>query len=249
MAITCYLFLLLLAHVLGDFYFQTEKIAKEKDECYRGIVKHALEYLMVSLCTMLPVMNIEMLLTAVALSFMHYFIDSAKYMLIKNKRINDEEHIFIMDQLCHITSIVILAYLVFTWNIAIASYKIFDDIFIAYGIKKMVLLRWGLAILCLHKPANTLIQKLLTKYKPQDNENAQIITTDHKAGRKIGTLERMIMLMFIAMDQYAALGLVLTAKSIARYDKIAKNERFAEYYLLGTLLSTACVVGCKLLFL
>lgn len=56
-------------------------------------------------------------------------------------------------------------------------------------------------------------------------------------------------MIFIAMNQYAALGLVLTAKSIARYDKIAKDEKFAEYYLLGTLLSTACVVTCKMLFL
>ena len=69
------------------------------------------------------------------------------------------------------------------------------------------------------------------------------------AGRKIGSIERLIMLMFIAMNQYAAMGLVLTAKSIARYDKITKNERFAEYYLLGTLLSTASVVLCKILIL
>jgi hypothetical protein len=51
------------------------------------------------------------------------------------------------------------------------------------------------------------------------------------------------------MNQYAAMGLVLTAKSIARYDKITKDEKFAEYYLLGTLLSTASVVVCKILFL
>ena len=59
------------------------------------------------------------------------------------------------------------------------------------------------------------------------------ILIDNKAGRRIGTLERLIILMFIAMGQYAAMGLVLTAKSIARYDKIAKDEKFAEYCLLG----------------
>ena len=57
------------------------------------------------------------------------------------------------------------------------------------------------------------------------------------------------MLIFLALNQYAALGLVLTAKSIARYDKIAKDEQFAEYYLLGTLLSTLCVVLCKVIIL
>ena len=55
--------------------------------------------------------------------------------------------------------------------------------------------------------------------------------------------------MFFSMNQYAAMGLVLTAKSIARYDKITKDEKFAEYYLLGTLISTSCVVICKMLIL
>ena len=50
------------------------------------------------------------------------------------------------------------------------------------------------------------------------------------------------MLIFISIGQYSAIGLVLTAKSIARYDKIAKDPEFAEYYLLGTLLSTAAAI-------
>ncbi|WP_343250273.1 hypothetical protein [Diplocloster hominis] len=58
----------------------------------------------------------------------------------------------------------------------------------------------------------------------------------------IGTIERLIMLIFLSLGQYAAIGLVLTAKSIARYDKIVKEPEFAEYYLLGTLLSTVSVI-------
>ena len=73
--------------------------------------------------------------------------------------------------------------------------------------------------------------------------------TDRNAGRMIGTLERIIMVIFIAIGQYAAVGLVLTAKSIARYDRIAKDQVFAEYYLLGTLLSTICAIAAALIFL
>ena len=69
------------------------------------------------------------------------------------------------------------------------------------------------------------------------------------AGRFVGTLERMILLMLISLKQYSAIGLVLTAKSIARYDKIAKEPEFAEYYLLGTLLSTTVAIGTARLFL
>lgn len=76
-----------------------------------------------------------------------------------------------------------------------------------------------------------------------------IIKADNKTGRQIDTIERMIMLFFMSGNQYAAIGFVLTAKSIARYDKITKNEKFAEYYLLGTLLSTLCVITCRMLIL
>lgn len=65
----------------------------------------------------------------------------------------------------------------------------------------------------------------------------------------IGTLERIIMVIFISIGQYSAVGLVLTAKSIARYDRISKDQAFAEYYLLGTLLSTICAVIAALIFL
>jgi len=39
------------------------------------------------------------------------------------------------------------------------------------------------------------------------------------------------------MGQYAAMGLLMAAKSMARYDKITKGPAFAEYYLIGTLFS------------
>lgn len=49
------------------------------------------------------------------------------------------------------------------------------------------------------------------------------------------------------MNQYSATGLVLTAKSIARYNKIANEKDFAEYYLLGTLISLGIVIACAVL--
>jgi hypothetical protein len=38
------------------------------------------------------------------------------------------------------------------------------------------------------------------------------------------------------------MGLILTAKSIARYPEF-KSERFAEYFLIGTLLSISLAVS------
>lgn len=51
----------------------------------------------------------------------------------------------------------------------------------------------------------------------------------------------------IILGQYSAIGFVLTAKSIARYNKIVEEAEFAECYLLGTLLSTMLVIATYLL--
>jgi len=80
----------------------------------------------------------------------------------------------------------------------------------------------------------------LAIYKPESNEAEK--KKDNNAGRFIGTVERIIILIFISIGQYSAIGLVLTAKSIARYDRISKEKDFAEYYLLGTLISTVVVI-------
>jgi len=80
-------------------------------------------------------------------------------------------------------------------------------------------------------------------YKPENKDKDK--NKDNNAGRFIGTVERIIMLILLSIGQYSAIGLVLTAKSIARYDRISKEKDFAEYYLLGTLLSTVIVIVCS----
>ncbi len=96
-------------------------------------------------------------------------------------------------------------------------------------------------ILLVHKPTNILIVNIMQSYKPVSKEDDNTKNTK-KAGRMIGTIERIIMLFFLLIEQYSSVGLVLTAKSIARYNKISEDKEFAEYYLLGTLLSTICVL-------
>ena len=151
------------------------------------------------------------------------------------------------DQILHIISIFVLAYMMYCHKYEIIPLRIIKNMCIAFRINKVMAVKWILSVLILYTPSNILIQNLLSGYKPKKDD--RLITIDYKVGRMVGGIERLIMFMFIAMDQYAAMGLVLTAKSIARYDKIAKDEQFAEYYLLGTLLSTACAVLCKIVLL
>lgn len=68
------------------------------------------------------------------------------------------------------------------------------------------------------------------------------------AGRLIGILERTITLILILAGQWAAMALLATAKSVARFDDL-KDREFAEYYLVGTLTSllVAILIGLALL--
>jgi hypothetical protein len=62
----------------------------------------------------------------------------------------------------------------------------------------------------------------------------------------IGILERTLIVIFILMDQVAAIGFLVAAKSIFRFSEAQKDgNKKAEYFLLGTLVSftLAIVVG------
>ncbi len=89
-------------------------------------------------------------------------------------------------------------------------------------------------VLLVGKPTNIVFKILFAKYQPTMEEKMDTITG---AGSMIGFLERLIIGACLVYGQFASIGLVFTAKSIARYNKISENPAFAEYYLIGSLFS------------
>jgi len=67
-----------------------------------------------------------------------------------------------------------------------------------------------------------------------DDRNAGAI--EIARGRTIGSLERAIALTLVLLGQFGALGLIVAAKSVARF-KAPEDREFAEYFLIGTLAS------------
>lgn len=59
---------------------------------------------------------------------------------------------------------------------------------------------------------------------------------DIARGRTVGALERALALTFVLLGQFGALGLLVAAKSLARF-KALDDREFAEYFLIGTLAS------------
>jgi hypothetical protein len=241
-----YFILLLVGHILGDFYLQTKGMAEKKEDSIKWVLLHCLGYWGTMLLIGLPVISYQMILVVTMASILHLVIDTAKYSYLsvitkKGKKTQViERNVFFLDQIIHFFSLTVIAYWSVVNDVVIRELNIIESFFSTVGISEVLTLSWILALLVIHKPANIAIQKLLMVYKP---ENKEVDTNkDNNTGRFIGTVERMIMLIFLSIGQYSAIGLVLTAKSIARYDRISKEKDFAEYYLLGTLISTVLVI-------
>lgn len=242
-----YLLILGIGHLLGDFYLQNDRIAQGKDEKFQGVLFHALEYYAAFLLVILPVFSGDMILAATYAAIAHFVIDTIKYLVVIKKKNKKSCKVFVIDQLLHIISLCGVAYIMDWKNFTIGYLTCVYYWLDIFHYHAETVGRWILSILLIHKPVNIFIQNFLGESRPKTDD--KIIKSDNKAGRKIGTIERMIMLIFLSKNQFAALGFVLTAKSIARYDKITKDEKFAEYYLLGTLVSTLCVIICRMLIL
>jgi hypothetical protein len=72
------------------------------------------------------------------------------------------------------------------------------------------------------------------------------------AGLLIGRVERALVLLFVLMQRYEAVGFLLAAKSVFRIGDLTNREerRFAEYIFVGTLVSftTAIAIGLAVFF-
>jgi hypothetical protein len=71
-------------------------------------------------------------------------------------------------------------------------------------------------------------------------------TEDSSKGKYIGILERLLICVFVYYEVYQGLLLIGAMKTLARF-KMFENKAFAEYYLIGTLLSLLVAILCGFL--
>jgi hypothetical protein len=62
-----------------------------------------------------------------------------------------------------------------------------------------------------------------------------------RVGEAIGVIERLLIVGLVLTGAVASIGLVIAAKTLARFKQLDDRE-FAEYYLLGTLASVTIAV-------
>ena len=226
------------AHLLTDFLFQTrEMVDAKKRGTVSGYLAHGgIYYVITVLVTAATIPGVlfsgRYQAGFVGLVAIHLLIDIAKISLTSSGRIRDGVTAFVADQALHLLTVWVAACWISgtpAWNSAsalLAQARNTPDAMLLLGIVYILVVFAGGYLI------RYLTKSFLDGVKLTNETTPQL----RNAGMYIGWLERFVILTAVLLQSPATIGLVLTAKSIVRYPQI-DSPGFAEYFLVGTLLS------------
>ena len=206
---------LLLAHLTADFGLQTSASCKSKAEKHWRSIHQYIHAGIVFAISWLISFDLRFWWCALIIGLLHLYID-----IWKSYR-KEEVVWFSLDQVLHL---LVLAGVAWLWCLM-------HEWHIPFGVEAWWIAA-AIAILICSKPANIFIKLVLKHYSvnmPQEKDGR------FNAGALIGTIERWLILIFVCLQRYDALGLLIAAKSIIRFGDSQTNK--SEYVLAGTLLS------------
>ena len=219
---------LLLAHFAGDFIFQPHAWVREKELKKHRSLKLYLHVLVHGVLIFLLVGDIEFWLPVLVIVITHYLIDLAKVVFQKP---HNKGFWFLADQFMHLLVISIVWYAVDDTRITITTSQ------------AEVLLIVFTAALFLTNPASVIIRMVISQWTPDTLHSVNGSLPD--AGKFIGFLERLLVLTFILINHWEAVGFLLAAKSVFRFGNLKESHdrKLTEYVLIGTLLSFALAIA------
>ena len=216
---------LLSAHLLADFFLQSDKLCKAKNESgKKGVIAQLAHAFIHALSAYILLADWKNWIIPLVIFVSHLIID-----VLKSRLHGKGTVAFLCDQSVHILVIVLL------W------WWLYDDSTQACGWLANVVSSkrlWAviLAYLSITKPASVLISKFIRNWTPSNNMQGQGMP---RAGEWIGYIERVLILTFVITGNIEAVGFLLAAKSVFRFGDLnkAKEIKITEYVLLGTLAS------------
>ena len=89
------------------------------------------------------------------------------------------------------------------------------------------------------QPIGWLMKKLTRRWREEIVVPGEERDSLASAGLWIGALERLLIVTFVLMHEYSAIGFLIGAKSLLRFGDASKTNarKQSEYILIGTLLS------------
>ena len=172
-----------------------------------------------------------------ALVFASFFLSHLAIDIVKS-RCEDTVRSFVGDQAAHMIIIILVWMTLFHPDFSSLQGRLSEPTLICITV---VLLSYT----AIFQPAGIFVSKMTRGWRDkiqEDDKNKGRGSGSgslESAGRYIGYLERFLILTFIIFQQYTAIGLLIAAKSIFRYNT---NRITGEYILFGTLLSFSIAI-------
>jgi len=253
---------LLLGHLLGDFVFQTDDMARDKNTDAKTLLRHCLIY---ALCMIVGAFvaasGMQTLVIAGVLSLAHASVD-VFFRFLRGK-IHGTPGLFLADQTVHIAVIFVVASVIAARGVAIPCLASLFRWYVSLlrgstaglATSYVRLVVYLCALVFCTKPAAVFVRIVLDWLKEKDAIKAQT-SKQQQTGRYIGMLERVLVFLLCVTGQVSAIGFVIAAKGIVRFQEFKPDtpgsgktttSNFAEVFLLGTLMSFILAIAVALL--
>ncbi|MEE1961064.1 DUF3307 domain-containing protein [Allomuricauda taeanensis] len=228
---------LILAHFIGDFVLQPAHWVEDKLQ-KKGKSKYLYFHIGVHLLTLLLILQFRHLGAVACIVATHLLIDLGKLYLTNPK---NYRWLFVLDQVLHLLVIASTVYWVKPFPIDLSG--LWEE--------KSLLLTTFLVFVTF--VSGIIMRMLLAPYideivkEDESGEGGSL----KNAGTYIGMLERLFVFGFILIQQWAAIGLLIAAKSVFRFGDLnkGKNRKLTEYVLIGTLLSFGLAILSGMLYI
>lgn len=257
-----YFLILILAHLLTDFVFQTDNLVENKQgtdiqKRNKALLKHSLTFLATSFLLFVTIKGITLwpsftfkpfswllliFLWLIVITVTHYYIDLAKMKIkIKLKDCNNHKwdiFLFLFDQIIHFG---IISLMVFFFhkaevikNLSLLIEYLNTDLILSFKPThgQLILILLSIGIF-VTSFSNIFIKISLTSIKMKIIEDKEEL----KIGRFIGGAERILTAAGVIAGAYEAIAALYAAKAAIRFKQAQSNDDFAEYFILGTSLS------------
>lgn len=211
---------LIFSHLLTDFVLQPTSWVEDRNRKHlasgrlyaHSLVTAGLAYILIGW---------QYWVVALVILVSHFFIDGWKS--YRPQRIA----YFLIDQLLHL--LVIFG----CWIVLFDQWSFIGDTWqrLSSDLHIWVLLT---AFVFVTFPAGILIGQLTSRWSEKIDDPGNSLAN---AGKWIGIIERVIVLVLVLQGQWTVMGLLVTAKGIIRFSEKDRQEAKTEYLVIGTLLS------------
>ncbi len=220
---------LILSHLISDFILQPKSWVDERTKKHFVSGKLYLHGLVTAILA-LVIIGWQYWLVAIVILITHILIDGWKSYQ------KPTVIFFLIDQLLHLMIIFCC------WYFSFVQLQQVKD---ALQLLNQQPAFWKTitAFVFLTTPTGILIGQFTSRWRNKIADAESLAN----AGKWIGIIERMIILVFVIQGQYSAIGLLVAAKGIIRFNERDRPEIKTEYLVVGTLMSIVFAIVTGLL--